>query len=310
MTDLAERLLTAYAINDRQALAALYRADARQYGPLHWPRRGREEILAGIAETHRRFPAFRLDLHDVFTSTDGDRVVLRWVQHWPADGSGAEVGTSSEMRVLTVREGRIAQEILGYVTLEVPRLAVTGWREDGPVDTPDPNPAVVSARIGEPSPPPPETIAQRWVTSFGSRDVAAFVDLYHDDFAFYSPAGWGVRGKDVLPQFADAFHEAFPGLRVSLTDEFASADGTRVSFRFVIDWHNTGAFFGQPATGRRGTHVEQHTMKLRDGGVVEQVVSDVSLGIPRLQFTVWDVELPTDTPDPAPVIGSAGPVGR
>src|SRR5262245_17088253 len=116
MTDLAERLLAAYAINDRRALAALYHAKARQYGPLHWPRQGREEILAGVAEAHRRFPAFRVDLHDVFASADGERVVLRWVQRWPANGSNTEAGTSSEMRVLTIREGRIAQEVLGYVT--------------------------------------------------------------------------------------------------------------------------------------------------------------------------------------------------
>jgi predicted ester cyclase len=53
--------------------------------------------------------------------------------------------------------------------------------------------------------------------------------------------------------------------------------------RFVLDWHNPGGFFGNPPTGERGTHIEQHMLTLRDGRIVEQVVSDVTLGIPPVR---------------------------
>jgi hypothetical protein len=41
---------------------------------------------------------------------------------------------------------------------------------------------------------------------------------------------------------------------------------------------------------------------LAGGRIVEQVVSDISYGIPRYELTVWHREYPVDTEDPAPML--------
>lgn len=303
MSTMGQRLLTAYADNGAAALAELYHPDAVAYGAVHWPARGRDAIVDAVRQTHARFPELAVSLHDEFASADGRRVALRWVSSWP----GPQPNTSSEVRMLTVEDGRIVEEFLGYATLESPRRLITDPNLTLPRDTPDPNSAIVVAQVdSDLGYPAPKTIPQRWVDTFGRRDLDGFTDLYADDFTFYTAVAWGLQGKEKLPGLADGFHVAFPGVKVTLTDEFTSADGTRVGMRFVLDWHNTGEFFGNPATGERGTMVEQHMLALRDGRIVEQVVADVSMGIPRLQFENWKLEVAPDTPDPKPALASAG----
>ena len=297
------RLLRAYATNDVSALTELYHPDAALYAPEVWPAHGRADILDSVAAAHAELPGLSVTLHDEFPSADGSRVALRWVRSW----AGTRPNSSNEIRLLTVRDEAIVQEYVGYVTLEIPRRLVVDRDRHYPVDTPDPDPAIITARAGDAAGSRPTTLAQRWVDAFGRRDLAAFTDLYDDDFTFYTAVGWGLRGKEKLPGLADGFHVGFPGIAVTLTDEFASPDGSRVAMRFVLDWHNTGDFFGNPATGERGTHIEQHMLRVSDGRIVEQVVSDVTLGIPRLQFGQWKVEVAADTADPAPVLDTARP---
>src|SRR5215475_10504065 len=92
----------------------------------------------------------------------------------------------------------------------------------------------------------------------------------------YSPIAWGMRGRDPLVPFVQQFHHGFPGLRLALFDQFASADGTRIAFRFRMRWHNTGTFFGLPPTGAQGGHEEFHSLRIAGDQIVEQVVTDVS----------------------------------
>jgi SnoaL-like domain len=118
----------------------------------------------------------------------------------------------------------------------------------------------------------------------------------------YTPLGWPIRGREAVKEFVGQFHSAYPGLRVTLHDQFFSADGTRACFRFVIHYHNTGAFYGHPPTGERGTMSETHAVRLRDGRISEQVVGDNNFSLPYQELVIWGMEFPRDTPDPEPVI--------
>jgi len=104
------------------------------------------------------------------------------------------------------------------------------------------------------------------------------------------------------------FHAAYPGMRVTLHDQFSSADGTRACFRFVIRYQNAGPFYGYPPTGERGTMSETHAVRLRHGKIVEQFVGDNNFSMPHQELVTWGMKFPTDTPDPQPVITEAAAV--
>ncbi len=151
-----------------------------------------------------------------------------------------------------------------------------------------------------------KTIARRFVEAFGGHDAAAMDALYAEDVVLYSPLAWGITGRQPFKDYAEEFHKGYPGLRVVLHDEFYSADGTRGCFRFTLHWHNTGPFFGHPPTGERGTMVETHSVRIRDGQIVEQWVGDNSFQLPSMDLVTWGMPFPRETLDPQPEIYSAG----
>jgi hypothetical protein len=69
----------------------------------------------------------------------------------------------------------------------------------------------------------------------------------------YTPLAWRLRGRDAVKAFVEQFHAANPGLRVTPHDEFSSPDRSRVCFRFVIHFQDTGRSTGllQPASAAR-----------------------------------------------------------
>jgi predicted ester cyclase len=150
------------------------------------------------------------------------------------------------------------------------------------------------------------SIPERFVLAFGNQDWSAFEELYASDALLYAPTAWRVGGRDAILRVAKEFHIGFPGLKINLHDEFANADGTRVVFRYAWDWHNAGPFLGHPPTGRRGTTTETHTLRLRDGRIIEQVVGHNNLVMAHMALVLWEITYPQSTPDPAPAIRSAG----
>jgi SnoaL-like domain len=150
------------------------------------------------------------------------------------------------------------------------------------------------------------TPAQRFIRAFGTNDRDLLDEIYDDDVVLYSPIGWGVQGKQAMLDFVGEFHKGYPGLRIVLHDEFYSADRSRGAFRFVHHWHNTGEFYGHEPTGMRGTQTETHMVRIRDGRIHEQVVGDTTFQMPYLELVVRKIEVPWETPDPAPEIISAG----
>ena len=152
--------------------------------------------------------------------------------------------------------------------------------------------------------PEPESLARRFVEALGTNDEALLDALYDPEVVLYTPLAWPVRGREAVKAFVAQFHAANPGLRVTLHDEFATAD--RACFRFVIHFHNTGAFYGNPPTGERGTMSETHAVRLREGRIVEQFVGDNTFSMPHQELVTWGMDFPRDTPDPAPVLSEAG----
>ncbi|CAL9325392.1 MULTISPECIES: ester cyclase [Streptomyces] len=152
---------------------------------------------------------------------------------------------------------------------------------------------------------PEKTVIQRYITALGDQDWAALEKLYAPDVTMYAPTAWGVKGVEFLLKFCQEIHHAHPGIRTVLHDEFYSADGTRAAFRFALHWHNTGSYFGNAPTGERGSSIEQHTVRIEDGRIVEQVVGVSTLGLHFLQKEAWGVAYVTDAVDPAPEVDSA-----
>ena len=150
-----------------------------------------------------------------------------------------------------------------------------------------------------------ESLARRFIRALGTNDGALLDEIYDPDVLLYTPLGWPIRGRDALKEFVGQFHVANPGLCVTLHDEFESADRTRACFRFVIHFHNTGPFYGNPPTGERGTMSETHAVRVRDGRIVEQFVGDNNFSMPHQELVSWKMDFPRDTPDPNPVIAEA-----
>jgi quinol monooxygenase YgiN/predicted ester cyclase len=151
-----------------------------------------------------------------------------------------------------------------------------------------------------------ETLPHRFTRALGSGDERLLDELYDSDVVLYTPLGWPIRGLAGVKEFIAQFHAGYPGLRVTLHDEFSSADGQRLCFRFVIHFHNTGPFYGNSPTGERGTMSETHAVRLREGKIVEQFVGDNNFSIPHQELVSWGMEFPRDTPDPQPVLTEAG----
>ncbi|HEX6673462.1 MAG TPA: nuclear transport factor 2 family protein [Actinomycetes bacterium] len=302
VTDPARRYVRALATGDAEQIARCYHPDARSYGPLAWPEEGSGAIAARLAGAAARLHGPEIGLHDTFADATGERLALRLVRRWP---QGTTRRSAIETRYLRLADGLIVEEFAGPNTFQIADLELNEWGLD-PADTSvDPNPEILAASPTEVSGKRPETVAERFVDAFGRNDPGALLALYDQAFTLYSPIAWGLEGRDPLAPFVQQFHHGFPGLRLALLDQYASADGTRVAFRFRMRFRNTGTFFGLPPTGDHGTHAEFHSLRLVDGRIVEQVVTDVSYGIPKYELTVWQRPYPAETEDPAPRVSTS-----
>jgi ketosteroid isomerase-like protein len=288
----------ARALGDEAGLAELYAEDAVLHTPLGRTD-GRAGITAAFSELHRAF-ALEATLHDEFTSADGTRaclrVRLRYAHTGPFRGHPptGRSGTTIETHCLRISDGRIAEQIAGASTFDLPQLLLADLRLDFPRDLPDPAP---------PIPAGDGTLAQRFVSAFDGRDLDAFDDLFDPDATVYTPLGWPVAGRDAVKAFVDEFHRANPGLRVVLHDEFESADATRVCWRIRLHFHNTEPFFGNPPTGEAGVMPETHSITVRNGRVARLVVGDSGYAMPHQELVTWRMDFPVGVEDPDPAIG-------
>jgi quinol monooxygenase YgiN len=162
------------------------------------------------------------------------------------------------------------------------------------------------AALGYALPSRDETLAQRFTRALGTNDGSLLDAIYDPDVVLYTPLAWPVRGLPAVKEFVAQFHTAYPRLRVTLHDEFYSADAGRACFRFVLHFNNAGPFYGNPPTGQSGTMSETHAVRLREGRIVEQFVGDNNFSMPHQELVTWGMDFPRDTPDPSPALTSAG----
>jgi len=96
-----------------------------------------------------------------------------------------------------------------------------------------------------------------------------------------------INGREEYKQIFSAFYDAFPpipGSEMMIEDLFAAGDRVVVRFRSVQK--HTKDFFGVAATHRDITFIETHVMRLRDGKIIENVVSATNLEFEMLMAPV------------------------
>lgn len=146
-----------------------------------------------------------------------------------------------------------------------------------------------------------------FLTSFGQRDRTRFDEFYSAGATLYTPLTGPVRGRDAIWEYFSELHRAFPALRVTLHDEFGSADGGRSCIRVHLGWQNSGPFRGHAPTGRSGDMPETHSFLFTGGQVAEQVSGVSGFQIPGLFLADWRMTFPREADDPAREICSAAP---
>jgi predicted ester cyclase len=96
-----------------------------------------------------------------------------------------------------------------------------------------------------------------------------------------------IDGREAYKQVFTAFFDAFPpiaGSEMIIEDIFAAGDRVVVRFRSVQK--HAKEFFGIAATDRDITFIETHVMRLREGKIVENVVSATNLEFEMLMAPV------------------------
>lgn len=136
----------------------------------------------------------------------------------------------------------------------------------------------------------PLSIVRTFIEDFlGRADLAAADATAHPDILGITglkPMG-PIEGlaeyKAILTGFVAAFPAESP---VQIIDQFGSADGTRVVTRFHSRQRHAQDYFGIPATNRVILFDETHVARLRDGLIVENIVSATNLEFEMLMAPV------------------------
>lgn len=146
-----------------------------------------------------------------------------------------------------------------------------------------------------------------FLRAFGSGDRARLAEFYAQDAVLWAPLTGPLRGQEAIGDYFGELRGAFPGMHVTLHDEFGSPDDQRACIRVHVDWRNTGSFRGHRPTGRSGDAAETHSFRFDGGRVVEQVAGVSSFQMPRILLADWGLEFPRHAGDPSPEILSAAP---
>lgn len=133
-------------------------------------------------------------------------------------------------------------------------------------------------------------IARQFVEQFlGNGDMSIAAEVLDENVQAITglkPDG-PINGREAYKQIFSAFFDAFPpvsGLEMSIEDIFAADDRVVVRFRSVQK--HAKEFFGIAATDRDITFIETHVMRLRDGKIIENVVSATNLEFEMLMAPV------------------------
>jgi predicted ester cyclase len=133
-------------------------------------------------------------------------------------------------------------------------------------------------------------IVRRFTVDFlGRADLAAADATLHPDIRAITglkPSG-PIEGIDEYKATLTGFVDAFPALSpVEIIDQFESADGTRVVTRFHSRQKHAKDYYGIPATDRGILFDETHVARLKDGKIIENIVSATNLEFEMLMAPV------------------------
>jgi hypothetical protein len=131
---------------------------------------------------------------------------------------------------------------------------------------------------------------RRFIELFlGEGNLAAADDTAHpaiQGITGLKPMG-PIDGIEEYKAIITAFVAAFPAEQpLQIIDQFESKDGTRVVTRFQSRQRHTADFFGVPASNRVILFDETHVARLRDGLIIENIVSATNLEFEMLMAPV------------------------
>jgi len=136
----------------------------------------------------------------------------------------------------------------------------------------------------------PMAVTRRFIEKFlGEADLAAADETAHprvQGITGLKPMG-PIDGLDEYKAIILSFVDAFPAEEpVRIIDQFTSADGERVVTRFHSRQRHAKDFFGVAATNRVILFDETHVARVRDGLIVENIVSATNLEFEMLMAPV------------------------
>lgn len=96
-----------------------------------------------------------------------------------------------------------------------------------------------------------------------------------------------IDGIEEYKATISSFVVAFPAVSpLDIIDQFESADGSRVVTRFQSLQRHAETYFGIPATNRTILFDETHVSRLKDGLIIENIVSATNLEFEMLMAPV------------------------
>jgi SnoaL-like domain len=124
------------------------------------------------------------------------------------------------------------------------------------------------------------TITREWYDAWQRDDLDRWDAIIADDVLINSPAGYGMKGLEVLKDWASNF--ASLGYRIDLVDEHVALDDAgngRGFVRVLLHWKHDTEFYGLSPTGREGTSVESMTFTIENGLITRLEVADATLDL-------------------------------
>jgi steroid delta-isomerase-like uncharacterized protein len=128
---------------------------------------------------------------------------------------------------------------------------------------------------------PNEQAARRFFEDMlGNANWAIAGDLMSEDVVMHHPSSpTPVSGRDTVAGFLGAFRAGFPDMTMTVEDTVANGD--KVAVRWRMRGTHTADLFGIPPTGVAADVAGISWLRFSEGRVVEDWVSEDSLGLMR-----------------------------
>jgi steroid delta-isomerase-like uncharacterized protein len=112
----------------------------------------------------------------------------------------------------------------------------------------------------------------------GTANWAAAEEIMTADVVMHHPSSpVPVAGREAVVGFLGAFRAGFPDLHMVAEDVFA--EGDKVAVRWHVTGTHTESLFGIPPTGKKMDVAGISVLRVADGKIVEDWVSEDSLGM-------------------------------